>query len=305
MKRNILRSIRKWLYISLVFIFVYICYTHWSVITEALIEHYIILFKLSGLSMLSIYCQSINYIDMMKDNRRIDTRGIKVLGVYAMWAQSNLVNYVAPFQPGIMLRALYFKKYGIGFLETGLVSIRQSYISLILGVFILAIFLPVHTYEFYIAKGLVVFIFLSCVLTFFLSDVIVKLVTSKPRFEKIGRIISVVLEIPTLKQIFFILIQYIIIAYTYYLIFHSFDYHLTYEYSLLLSSATILTTLLSIFPNGLGIQEAIIGSVAYYIDSDTARYVAIPFMLRLSHVISCITIIALTSLRDVKIKHLK
>ncbi len=286
--KNIFRLIKASLYALLLIVFIYYIYKHQEAIISTLHKHYDVLLTLTLLSMVAILLQAINYLDLLGRLQEI-----RILGVYRMWAYANLVNYVAPFQPGLIVRAVYFKNLGINYSQTGQCSLRQCYISFIVGLFILAIVIPNNTNLLLYIKLLVIIGFLLGVITFFIKkSLLVKLIC----WSSISQFISGLFEKPTFKQVTMITLQYLIIGFAYYFVFTELGLDLTITYSLLLSSATVLTTLFSIFPNGIGIQEAFVGGMAYYLSDEVIKYLAIPLMLRISHIMSCVFILTLTSI---------
>lgn len=288
MIKKFYQKIKAGIYAILIFVLVYYVYNYFDILIDAVQSHYVLLLILSALSMVAIFLQASNYLDMLEYEREIS-----LYGVYKMWAHANLVNYLAPFQPGLIIRALYFKKYEINYLDTGITSLRQCYISLVIGLLFLAILVPSSTSILLVIKLLLIVSFILGVLFFYIDISPVLKLVPLPNLELYS---SRVLVVPTCKQLTMIVLQYLIIGFAYYLMFMEFGHNLSIGNALLLSSSTILTTLFSIFPNGVGIQEVIVGSMAYYLSPESAIFVAIPFILRTSHIISCLLILVLVTL---------
>lgn len=65
-----------------------------------------------------------------------------------------------------------------------------------------------------------------------------------------------------LKLIFFQTVLMFVFAVRYWLAFHMLSQNVTYSQAMLFSSATVLTQLISFAPGGLGVREAIVGSIS-------------------------------------------
>ena len=80
------------------------------------------------------------------------------------------------------------------------------------------------------------------------------------------------------------------------MVFEAVGFKISIESSLLLACGVLLSTLLPLLPNGLGTGDGVIGLVAINTGMDAGGVVAAITLLRLAHIVACVSVAALSRL---------
>jgi len=284
--------IKTAIYISVLFTYVVIITYHWDAISKSLFNHPLAILYALVLSIIAIAIQAYNFTDLLESKVKI-----QFLSTYRMWAMSNIINYIAPFQPGLVARGVYFKSHSISYSKTLHTTLRQLLLSLWIGAGILALFLPYQSMLTNYLKLSAAGIFLFCLFIIFYdnSELIKKYLP-----YRYLRNVQTLFSRPSISQTTFIIIQYILVALSYYLVLSEFQLTATMPWVFLLAVTIILSTIISITPNNIGLQELIIGTAVYKMGAIDAYIISIPIIFRTAHILSCGFILLLTSIISLK-----
>lgn len=279
--------IKKYLYLLIAVIYIALIIKYSNQILIALQQHYKAILYSTALFMLGISAQSINYIDLLNKNFKI-----KVLPTIRTWSISSLINYMAPFQPGLLVRATYFKSLGISYTESTSTVIKQLHYSVWIAVGVLSAALPTTTNLLLTTKILTAVLFLSW---FFLLKPITHLLKQFIHNKYILLILKT-LHFPKPRQFILCFLHYVIIASLFYIVLNEFGIPASFGQTLLLSTVLVLSALASVTPNNLGIQEVIIAALVFDLGVSNYEHITLPFVIRLSHIMACFMIILITLL---------
>jgi len=291
-KPDIKYYIKTAIYISVLLMYIAIITYHWDAISRSLFNHPVTILYALILSTIGIAIQAYNFTDLLGSKVKI-----QFLSTYRMWAMSNLINYIAPFQPGLVARGIYFKSHSISYSKTLHTTLRQLLLSLWIGTGILALFLPYQSmltnYLKLSAAG--VFLFFLFIIFYNNSELIKKYLP-----QRYLRNVQPLFTRPSMTQIIFIISQYILIALCYFLVLSEFQLTVTIPSVFLLAVIIILSTIISITPNNIGLQELIIGTAVYKMGAIDVYIISIPVIFRTAHILSCGIILLFTSIISLK-----
>lgn len=286
--------IKTAIYISVLFMYIVTIVYYWDAISKSLINYPMALLYALGLSIIAIAIQAYNFTDLLGSEVKI-----QFLSTYRMWAMSNIINYIAPFQPGLVARGIYFKSHSISYSKTLHTTLRQLLLSLWVGIGILALFLPYQSMLTYYLKlsAAGIFLFFLFIIFYDNSELIKKYLPHRYLSN-----VRTLFARPSIAQIIFIMIQYVLIALCYYLVLSEFRLTVSMPSVFLLAVAIILSTIISITPNNIGLQELIIGSAVYKMGAIDAHIISIPIIFRTAHILACGVILLLPSIISLKKK---
>lgn len=284
--------IKTAIYISVLFMYIVIIAYHWDAISKSFFNYPMALLYALILSIIAIAIQAYNFTDLLGSKVKI-----QFLSTYRMWAMSNIINYIAPFQPGLVARGIYFKSHSISYSKTLHTTLRQLLLSLWIGIGILALFLPYQSMLTHYLKlsAAGIFLFFLFIIFYDNSELIKKYLD-----HRYLRNVRTLFAKPSITQIIFIIIQYILVALSYYLVLSEFQLAVTMAWVFLLAVIIILSTIISITPNNIGLQELIIGTAVYKMGAVDAYIISIPIIFRTAHILSCGIILLFTSINGLK-----
>ena len=249
-----------------------------SQITTAILENYKIIVLSIGFIVLGISIQSANYLGILNHNNKI-----KVVPTIKIWAIANLTNYIAPFQPGLLVRAKYFKNLGVSYKNSSIAVVKQIHYNVWIGLGLVVLALPDNNKDLSLLKIVLGLIFIIWPFALRLTRRWASSIFSLKYHEHINKIF----DYPRSKQIILCALHYLVISAMLYFVIKDFGIEVTLTESILLSTALIISSLAAITPNNLGIQEIIIGSFIFIHEPSNYQYITIPFILRLSHITAC------------------
>ena len=278
--------VRKLIYLPVISVLTWIIFQYWNQLFPIFLEHYTAIFIIIPISMYAIFLQSKNFTQLLHT-----TNKPALLDTTKMWALSGLTNYLGPFQPGLAVRAAYFKSHGISVRETLQTTVKQLVISIWIGLLVFSIFAPFSLNE-NIQKTSIFTLTLFLVAPLLENKIIatIKRVidknneihndTSWLRLNKIGQ-----------YKLFFSV--YISLCLSSWVIYEEFNANLyVYDYAIL-AVILVFSSLISITPNNLGIQELFFGYAAHAGGLSIPDGIAIALLYRVTHIFSCAFIILL------------
>jgi hypothetical protein len=255
---------------------------YWQSIVDLTVNHTAALLVTIVLSGVAACLQSFNFLLLFDQKRRPP-----LIPTIEMWSASQLLNYVAPFQPGIGLRAVFLKSFNIGIAETLQQTARWSLITIwwAMGLFA-SVADVIDDSRLNIVGSLALFVFFTAPVALF----IIKLLENKPFIPKKLQQ-SAVLRQVSVWVVLLCLLQVLLLAVTYTVVYNLVGIDLKYSEGLIVACTLILASLISITPNGVGITDVVVGAVAYRSGAAAELSIALPFLLRLGHVLSCVSVI--------------
>jgi|GEM_PF-2036295 len=209
------------------------------------------------------------------------------------WALSGLTNYLGPFQPGLAVRLIFFKNYGIVLRQTLGTTFQQLQLSTWAGLwmFIIALLfnkkLPFEIVPILAITALA----WPRILGFSKRIISTPVVQQKLSPITISALLGS-LHIPPIKRMWPFVAQYLFVATSIYIVYRDFGASLSMSGALIIATSTTLSTLLALTPSNLGIQELILGYSAHLSGLSTNDAINIALLFRLSHITSCLLIYA-------------
>lgn len=276
------KYIYKIIFSIVICIYIWLAIKYHAQLIAAITNYYHTLVLAILLSITSITIQTINYIEILNKKKRL-----KILPTVRIWSISSLTNYIAPFQPGLLVRAKYFKSLGIDYIDSSIGVIKQLHYNLWIAIGLISLTLPTNTLTLLICKYSLTIIFLMWLLLL----VPLKNITNKITNHRFESRINNFFRKPKPLQAGLCLLHYLVISSLFYFILEGFDLEVPFRNAVLLSTALVISSLASITPNNLGVQEAIIGLFVHAANAANFEYITLPFIIRLSHITACTLVI--------------
>ncbi len=211
----------------------------------------------------------------------------KIAEVVRMWTMASLINYLGPFQPGLIVRFGYLKSQEVSLARSAKVTIRQIQLSYLTGLFLASTSMIIGYSSPIIKKIGIILLIVSVCIPFFQRGVrktIERLVKNK-RFESFFyNSIYDYLTTPPIGKIYLFFIQHTIMALVIFLVYRDFNMDFTIFDSYITGILTTLSTLVSIAPNNMGIQELIFGKIGMIKGQNFVEAIGIALMFRIAHI---------------------
>lgn len=278
--------ISRSLYIAVLAAYAAVIVFYWAEISRLITAHPFAILYAVAFSLVAIAAQAFNFIDLIHA-----ADSVRFLPAYRIWALSNLLNYVAPFQPGLVVRGVFFKSRNIGYIRFALGTMRQMQLSLWIGLALLVLFFPVDISLSGYMRPAILAVFLLWLAVMIYTSRGGRLPILPSRHSEKA---SFLLAPPSLQQFLLIGMQYLLIAASYYCVLTEMGIGISPATSFLIAIGLVFSTIISLTPNNIGLQELIIGTVVYSITSTDAYTVVVPVIFRLSHIASCGIILLLS-----------
>ena len=280
------KTIKSFLFIIVIVIYLTLIIKYLDPILSAATLHTKSIFYAILLTILGISMQVFNYLGLLSAKNNL-----KLIPTIRVWAISGLVNYIAPFQPGLLIRAKYLNTMGVSYTESTATVIKQLHYSCWVGLGIFSATLPVTDSKTYVIKIVATITFLSWLIFLLPIKSILNKYSSNPYIQHAVNS----LKYPTFKQLSLFISHYLIVSTLFYVVLNEFDIPASFIYSMFLSSVIVVASLTSITPNNLGIQEMIIGYFIFKLGTSNYEHITLPFVIRLAHILACSIIVFLSS----------
>lgn len=258
-------------------------------IIPVVIAKWYLLLVASGITVVALANQVIGYRHLLgKDGKWIDFRAL--LGV---WAFSNLLNYLGPFQPGTIARSAFLRKHGIPLKTSLMASLNWVLVNVFVGMALLALCLighPDRKFSFFGGA-----LFLLIIFWFVYGGKVMVWIANAFGVSILeGGFSSAMLQSLRIGPAhFFALNQYLMLTITYFILYRSFSPEFGVVDALGVATLVPLSTLIAITPNGVGIVEGLIAYFAFKSNLAVPEGVFIVFVLRASHILVCAIIMLL------------
>jgi hypothetical protein len=131
------------LYILVIGILGYFIYHNVEHIQNLFFNYYRQTLIIILITFLGLVSQSLSFIQLAKNN------ALPLIGTMRIWSISSLLNYLGPFQPGVLARSYFFSKYGLRPVDTFSISLKLVFNSLWLTCFVVVICAQLITPPFY------------------------------------------------------------------------------------------------------------------------------------------------------------
>ncbi len=291
---SIYQNIRKYLTVLMFVLYGTLLIKYWSLLYNAISEQFIAILLIFLLSALYFLLQAYNFLQLL--NRKFNFAFY--METVQLWGLASLTNYLAPFQPGLALRIAHFKSRKIPVSNTAHTTIQQLQLSYWTGFICLGAVLI-----FYDASGLrlagIILIILAMLWYFLikLANHTLKRVIRSFRLQKYNEdLLSYNFSIPDVSRLTIFFVQHFIAMLSVYIAFRSFGSNISLSDSLIIGVVVTLSTLLSILPNNLGIQEFLFAYSAHLYGTGTGESLSIAMLFRVAHIFSCFLIFVLSSI---------
>lgn len=272
---EVILSLRYVFVIAVFSALIYFCYTYRADLLYSIKNHYPVFGLLIVLSLLHLLGLAKNFMLI------IGFKGAYV-SVLNMWSLSSLLNYLGPFQPGLAVRAVYFKKNNISVPQVFLATARQIHINVWMGIGVSAFFLMFSEAGYAKLQICLASIFLLWpIFLHFLSKAIGHI--------QIWRKFSLEdLLLFKLSCTWIPLLLYALVAFMFFITYLSYEADIGFAEVSVLSVVTKLSGIAPITPGNLGVQEAIIVLTKQLSGLSTGDVCGIAFLIRVSHMLACV-----------------
>ena len=253
-------------------------------------DHFPALIYAVIITVIALALQSYNFLQLVG-------KSVKVPYMHALhtWAVANLANYLGPFQPGLAVRALYFKRIGVPLLTTTRATLRQLILSVWVasGLCVVGLFNANPGIRYFAICGVAGFICMPLVLRLLRSCF-----PGDGSESRLAGFIRKILDLgkigmPAYKLWPFI-IQYMLMALCFYAVYNVFGVQMKFDEATLLAVIFALSALFSITPNNLGMQELLLGYVAHMGGLSGGVAFSVALVFRVAHFLACIIVIGVT-----------
>ena len=288
---NIVKNFKTILFILVVSLLVSLVALNWRQVFAAFSEHYPVLLVVASIVVVSLALQAYNFLQLLGVERRIP-----FLQAWHTWAIANIVNYLGPLQPGLAVRLAYFKSFGVPVIETTRATLRQLVFStwIASGMTVFGLLSDDAGIRLFAAGGCLVFV-MSPWIVASLKSVICNANGSTWVCGLIRPLLDLCrLGMPLFKLWPFVM-QYLLMALNLYVVYNEFGVDLKVEEAILLAVVFALSTLVALTPNNLGVQELLLGSVAYWGGMSGGDALSMTIFIRVAHLIACTFVVVATT----------
>jgi uncharacterized membrane protein YbhN (UPF0104 family) len=288
---RIRRYLNKISLIAVFLLYAYLLFKYWGDLKIMFVQGWLLLAVLTALSILAMMNQTLGFMRLLQPAGKLPFSR-----TFSMWALSSMLNYVVPFQTGVLVRGVYFSRYGIGPVQFMIALLLWSLISAFVGVLIIiASLASIYTDTIYP-------LLLMAIIAFFLWKAFRKSLVSILGFviRALSRWISQLRKVeineigypPTIAFSLTVL-QYILTIMAYVFIFNQFEINLNFMELVLFGTVIVLITIIPVTPNNVGIYDALLGLVVVGQGGGYSQAVIVPLFVRTSHILSFVVVFIL------------
>lgn len=286
------------IFIVVVAALAYLTITYWQTISSTLRQHTLTVAYAGCLSVAGITVQVLNFLLLLDSPAKPAFRP-----TVRAWALANLANYLGPFQPGLAVRAAFFKANGITISATALTTLRQLHLSVWTALCIGSAGLVSDSNAIRMVGAASLCAFLAWFVVLHVLRKYVRRLKRRAGTKQCSRPLNLMTRVaPPVPgwSIWLSVAQHLLIASSLFGVYWSFGAQLTISGALLLAVASSLSTLIAITPSNLGIQEALFGIVALEAGLSVGSALTMGLVFRLGHIAACLSILALTFMEFTK-----
>lgn len=285
-KVSLLELAKYCIYAVVISIIVYCIIIYAGELLPMLIEKWHLFFATCFLTCVALTNQALGYKYLLKPFNK----NISHLNLYSLWAFTNLINYLGPFQPGTIARSAILRSYGIPIGVSAIASIKWLVYSSSIGLIFLSAFLINYAHPLGGVAGLAAF-FVGLLGLVFGQTILLKV-------QKLGRFRFFAangfgVELRQKAPYLFLIFQYLNLFLVYWILYRSFSDSITFLDIIGLAALVPLSSLFALTPNGVGIIEGLIAYFAFKSNLTVPEGVFIVFVLRASHILVCAIIVLL------------
>lgn len=214
-------------------------------------------------------------------------KGLQFIELLRIWALSNLLNYLGPFQPGTIARSAILKKYNVPLRASIIASFHWAFLSISIGAFLFSLFLINLSEVAFLYSGIAL---LTVTITWFSlgGRVVFWIVqTRKKPISENDFLIGLTKSLRIGPAHFLTLSQYFLLTTVYFMLYRSFSSEVSILDTLGIATLIPVSTLISVTPNGVGIIESIIAYFSFQFQLDVPEGLFIVLVTRTSHVFVC------------------
>lgn len=291
--RNTFQNLRKFLITLIFFVYVGLLVKYWPVLYNAIAEKYFAIILILLLSAVYFLLQAFNFLQLLN----LKPSFLFYMETVQLWGLASLTNYLAPFQPGLALRVAHFKANRIPIANTAHTTLQQLQLSYWTGFICLGVTLIFHDLDSYRIAGITLSV--VAILWFLLLKVAnraFKRFIVLFKLEKYNEnLISYDLSIPGISRLIIFFIQHLISMLAVLIAFRSFGTDLSIADAFIIGIVVTLSTLLSVLPNNLGIQELLFAYSAHLNGMVTGESISIALVFRIAQILSSFLIFTFSS----------
>ncbi len=290
-ERILARRMRVIAYVAAVCVMGYFMARHWNAVAGAVSRHGLTVLYATCISASAITVQALNFLTLLDS----PVKPPLAKSVH-IWALANLTNYLGPFHPGLAVRMGYFKQQGVPIAATTAATFRQIHLSIwtATGLCTVGFLSNAGAVRILAAAGLTTFVgwpVLLAALRRVSAAGLARSSLSPARQAALAALLAT--TAPTKLGLF--VAQYVLVALSLLVVYRAFGAHLAPHEALLLAIASAVSTLVSITPNNLGVQEALYGYVGHLGGLSVSDTISMVLIFRLAHVTACACLLALTA----------
>ncbi len=289
MLKNTLKLSHVFYALALVLLSV-VFFKYWDIVVYSISGHILILLYIIPLYLLAIIVQANNYLKLLDLSI-----ALSIVMTTQVWAVSNLVNYLGPFQPGLLVRMIFFKKNGISLAKSSFTSLKQVAISLWIALLLFTIFAPLTQ-----LSELRILAFFSA-LIFFLIPVFEKsivyflvIILKRKGLELNNWEKLKIFSFKKLPQYYLFFINYLLICLSLWFVYDDFGANISVAEVVILTVTLVFSTLVTITPNNVGVQEVLLGYASHVGGLSGGEAVTIALLFRIAQIASCLLIVVIT-----------
>lgn len=290
MKSSLGRYTRAVVFFAVLATIAVLLYVYWTAVSDTMSRHALTALFAGAISAIAIAVQALNFLRLLEEPFKPP-----LASTVHMWAVANLANYLGPFQPGLAIRLAFFRRYGISLAATAKTTIRQIHLSTwtAMGLATVGVLSEFPTLRIIAVAGACVFLLWPFLLRLLRRNLSTLARHSKTISEQQQRLTAFLSVVP-FKDLGLFVAQYLLIACSLFGVYWAFDAPLAPHEALLLAIASALSTLISITPNNLGVQEALFGYVAHLGGLTASEALSVALLFRVSHIGACFFLLIVT-----------
>ncbi len=265
--------VRRFAYVLALSLIAYFSVLYKDILLEIVTYHWKVLLILSIASSCSLYIQAISFLCALQVKKADYLMTVKI------WTLGGLLNYLGPFQPGLIAKAVYFRTLQPSWKKLGAAYLNWS----ICNLWVAAILAVICLYFAGLISGKLLLICLALVIS---APFLTRLVSSNylkrlpANFSRAIALFNVDLRICALHTF-----QFFTMAVCYFYVYNQFGLNLTPALALLMATLTTLASVIPIFPNGLGLLELANVTMASFLGAAPETIFLVSALFRTSHIL--------------------
>jgi len=253
-------------------------------------DHHWAFLVLAVLMMVGMLVQVLNFLHLLEWHERLAVRA----AAHA-WALATLLNYLAPFQPGLALRLAYFKSQGVPLSRTAATTLRQLHLSMWTALLVAGVaFCIKGGHSGWVAGLLLMVAFIAWPMVLAWSLPWLKAWRWPAWMETHRGSVEIAMTPLPLRKTFYFFVQHALGATLVLFAYREFGAALSPANAMLISVGVYLSSLVAILPNNLGLLEGLYILTARASGLDPITSLALALFIRGAHICACLAMALVT-----------